>query len=101
MAATHCPLCHGVGLGSGGTAPDLRKSQVPLSREAITAVLHDGALVPMGMPKFDELTPEQIEGLQHFIRQKAREAIASHAQASPAAAPVQTGAPAGAGTQPK
>ena len=88
-------------MGSGGTAPDLRKSQVPLSREAITAVLHGGALVPMGMPKFDEFTPEQIEGLQHFIRQKAREAIASHAQASPAAAPVQTGAPAGAGTQPK
>jgi len=99
VAGTHCPLCHGVGLGSGGTAPDLRKSQVPLSTAAITAVLHDGALVPMGMPKFDELTPEQIEGLRHFIRQKAREAIAAQPQAQES--PAQPGAPAPAGTQTK
>jgi quinohemoprotein ethanol dehydrogenase len=77
VAGTHCGLCHGVGLASGGTAPDLRKSAIPLSKEAITAILHDGVLVPRGMPQFQEFTPEQIEGLQHFIRQKAREAMAA------------------------
>jgi quinohemoprotein ethanol dehydrogenase len=85
LAITHCALCHGVGLASGGTAPDLRKSQVPMSTEAITAVLHDGSLVPLGMPKFDEFTPEQIEALRHFIRQKARDAIAAQAKAQAAA----------------
>jgi quinohemoprotein ethanol dehydrogenase len=73
----HCRLCHGAGLVSGGTAPDLRRSPIPLSNAAITAVLHDGALVPRGMPQFAEVTPLEIEGLQHYIRQKAREALAT------------------------
>jgi quinohemoprotein ethanol dehydrogenase len=75
--AGQCRLCHGANAASGGTAPDLRKSAIPLSNEAITAVVHDGALVPRGMPSFDEFTPQQIEGLQHYIRQKAREAMAA------------------------
>ncbi|MFO1427774.1 MAG: PQQ-dependent dehydrogenase, methanol/ethanol family [Steroidobacteraceae bacterium] len=77
VAATHCPLCHGVGLASGGTAPDLRKSPIALSLELLTGVLHDGTLVPRGMPQFAEFTPQQIEGLQHWIRQRAREGLAA------------------------
>jgi quinohemoprotein ethanol dehydrogenase len=76
-AGMHCGLCHGVGLASGGTAPDLRKSPIPLSLPALASVLHDGVLVPAGMPQFAEFSPEQIEGLQHFIRQKARDAMAA------------------------
>ena len=45
--------------------------------QGLTAVLHDGALVPRGMPRFGELTPAEIEGLQHYIRQRAREALAA------------------------
>jgi quinohemoprotein ethanol dehydrogenase len=78
VAGTHCALCHGVGLASGGTAPDLRKSPIPLSLDALTSVVHNGSLVPLGMPKFDEFTPQQLEGLQHFIRMKARDALAAH-----------------------
>lgn len=76
-AGLHCGLCHGVGLVSGGTAPDLRKSPIPLSLDALRSVLHDGALVPAGMPQFGEFTPEEIEGIQHFIRQRAREGLAA------------------------
>ena len=76
-AGLHCGLCHGVGLVSGGTAPDLRKSPIPLSLDALRSVLHDGALVPAGMPQFGEFTPEEIEGIQHFIRQRARDGIAA------------------------
>jgi quinohemoprotein ethanol dehydrogenase len=45
-----------------------------LSIEALTAVLHGGALVVQGMPRFEELTPEQIDGVRHYIRQRARDA---------------------------
>jgi quinohemoprotein ethanol dehydrogenase len=70
----HCALCHGNGLEAAGTAPDLRTSSIPLSIEALTAVLHGGALVVQGMPRFEELTPEQIDGVRHYIRQRARDA---------------------------
>jgi quinohemoprotein ethanol dehydrogenase len=79
---SHCVLCHGGNLVSGGTAPDLRKSPVPLSLDALKAVLHDGVLQVNGMPRFEEFTLEQVEGLQHWIRLRARESIA--AQNAPA-----------------
>jgi quinohemoprotein ethanol dehydrogenase len=71
--ASSCSLCHGVGFASGGTAPDLRKSAIPLSADAFASVLHDGLLLARGMPRFEEFTPEQLEGLRHFIRQRERE----------------------------
>ncbi len=79
----HCFLCHGYNLVSGGAAPDLRKSAVPLSKEALTSVVHDGVLQVNGMPAFAYLVPEQIEGIQHYVRLRARESIA--AQAAPPA----------------
>jgi quinohemoprotein ethanol dehydrogenase len=72
VAGAHCTGCHGGGFKSGGTAPDLRKSTVPLSSAAITAVLREGVLVAHGMPRFEEFTPAQIEGLQHYIREQER-----------------------------
>jgi quinohemoprotein ethanol dehydrogenase len=74
---SHCFLCHGYNLVSGGAAPDLRKSAVPLSKDALAAVVHDGVLQVNGMPAFDYLTPEQIEGIQHYVRLRARESIAA------------------------
>lgn len=77
VVSGHCTICHGGGLEAGGAAPDLRVSAMPLSLQALTAVLHDGALVVNGMPRFEELRPEEIEGVQHFIRQRARESAAA------------------------
>jgi len=73
--ARHCTFCHGFGAVSGGAGPDLRKSEVPLDFETINAVVHEGALKPQGMPQFREFTREQVEDLQHFIRDRARAAI--------------------------
>jgi quinohemoprotein ethanol dehydrogenase len=79
-----CVLCHGMGVVSGGAAPDLRASPVPLSAEAFNHIVHDGALVARGMPRFAELSDEQLDSIRHFLRQQARDALA--AQATPPAA---------------
>ena len=52
--AQHCILCHGPEAQSGGTAPDLRKSSVPLTQAAFTTVVKQGALLVNGMPRFEE-----------------------------------------------
>jgi quinohemoprotein ethanol dehydrogenase len=72
-----CILCHGFGVVAGGIAPDLRASPVPLSVEAFNHILRDGSLVARGMPRYPELSDEQLDGLRHFLRQKAREALAA------------------------
>jgi quinohemoprotein ethanol dehydrogenase len=74
---SRCVLCHGMGVVSGGISPDLRASPVPLSAEAFNHIVRDGSLVARGMPKFPELTDAQLDGLRHFLRQKAREALAA------------------------
>jgi quinohemoprotein ethanol dehydrogenase len=71
---SRCTLCHGMGVVSGGIAPDLRASPVLLSAEAFTHVVRDGPLAPRGMPPFPELTDAQLEALRHFVRQEARHA---------------------------
>jgi quinohemoprotein ethanol dehydrogenase len=73
---TNCAFCHGVYAVSGGAAPDLRASQIPADPKAFAAVVRGGALVPNSMPRFDELTPDEVEALRHFIRQQAEAASA-------------------------
>ena len=68
-----CVICHGGGMISGGAAPDLRKSAVPLDVDAFRAVVHDGALMSQGMGKFGHLSDADLEGLRNYIRQRARE----------------------------
>ncbi|MCB2078260.1 MAG: PQQ-binding-like beta-propeller repeat protein, partial [Novosphingobium sp.] len=70
---TSCVICHGGGMIAGGAAPDLRMSPVPLDPDAFRSIVHDGALMGQGMGKFDVLTDEELEGLRHYIRQRARE----------------------------
>ena len=73
----HCWLCHGVNLNSGGTAPDLRKSRMALMLNALTQVLHNGSLIDGGMPAYQEFSAEEIEGLQQYFVQRARESAAA------------------------
>jgi quinohemoprotein ethanol dehydrogenase len=63
--------CHGSGAVSGGYAPDLRASPIPLSLEAFKAVVVGGAKVPNGMPKFADLRDEDLKAIQNFLRQQA------------------------------
>jgi quinohemoprotein ethanol dehydrogenase len=67
-----CELCHGDGLDAMGLAPDLRESAVAFDRTAFSALLKSGALVNHNMPKFDDLSDEQIEDLYQYIRAGAR-----------------------------
>jgi quinohemoprotein ethanol dehydrogenase len=67
-----CVSCHGISVVSGTHAPDLRRSSVPLSREAFVAVVRDGAIVAGGMPRFKELTAKDCDDLRQYIRTEAR-----------------------------
>ncbi|HMM76950.1 MAG TPA: PQQ-dependent dehydrogenase, methanol/ethanol family [Gammaproteobacteria bacterium] len=73
--AKHCVLCHGAGAISGGYAPDLRASSIPLYEDAFADVL-GGSRRLAGMPRFTELTAADRKALQHYIRREARAAAA-------------------------
>ena len=81
-----CVICHGAGMIAGGAAPDLRKSQIPLDGDAFYQVVHEGALMPRGMGRFDNLTTAELDGLRHYIRQRARETTPA-TRANPVATP--------------
>ena len=69
---TRCVLCHGAGVVSGGYAPDLRASTIPLYDKALHDVVVNGSRASAGMPRFKELSDADLKALQHYIRQEAR-----------------------------
>lgn len=82
---------------SGGGAPDLRASAVPVNAQSFATVVR-GGLETRGMPKYAELTDHDLEVLRHFIRQRARlvtrpDGVAPPAPEVPAVAPAAPAAP--------
>jgi len=75
LYARRCSACHGLTGVAGGFAPDLRASPVGLTADAFDRVVRLGALELNGMPKFDELTAQQVEALRHYLRKRARSDI--------------------------
>ncbi|HKY93603.1 MAG TPA: PQQ-dependent dehydrogenase, methanol/ethanol family [Nevskiaceae bacterium] len=69
----HCAMCHGSGAVSGGYAPDLRASPIPLALAALKAVVVDGAKRANGMPNWKEMPESELEAIQHYIRRQANE----------------------------
>jgi PQQ-dependent dehydrogenase (methanol/ethanol family) len=69
-----CSFCHGEDLriSGQGRIPDLR-TVTEAQLDAMPAVLRTGALVPLGMPKFPNLTDANITALQAFIESRAWE----------------------------
>ncbi len=49
----------------------MRTSGAILSQEAIDAIVHDGMLVPSGMPRFEELNPEDRAHIRQYLRTRA------------------------------
>lgn len=84
-----CAVCHGGGAIAGGTAPDLRTSQVILSQDALSSIVHDGALVPNGMPQFQEFSPQELEAIRQYLRTRSADLRAGKSGTG--------GAPSGAG----
>jgi quinohemoprotein ethanol dehydrogenase len=70
---TRCALCHGFNMVAGGNAPDLRDSAAPLDAQAFASIARDGALLPLGMPRFDDMTEAEREDLRQYIRTRRRE----------------------------
>src|SRR5581483_10788807 len=66
----HCITCHGWQAIAGGQAPDLRGSPVPLSPQALDSIVRGGALVQNGMPKFGELSDQEMIALRQYIRSR-------------------------------
>lgn len=71
--AQRCAICHGANALSGGAAPSLLRSQIPLNFDAFKSVLNDGLLVDRGMPRFEELSKTEIEALQNYFRKRVEE----------------------------
>jgi len=68
-----CSGCHGKDAeSSGAPGPDLRESGIALDRAALWTVLHDGALLARGMPRYPQFTEEQAGQIHQFIRDRAR-----------------------------
>ena len=86
--ADRCATCHGAGALSGGAAPDLLRSGVPLDRDGFAEFVRNSPLVSRGMPAFGEVSKRELAGIAHYLRQRARDV--SSAQ-KPAATPVEKG----------
>jgi quinohemoprotein ethanol dehydrogenase len=72
----YCAGCHGIEMRNiASFARDLRESTVALSWAGFRSVVHDGALSPLGMPKFEDLSEEELREVFMYIRQQAREAV--------------------------
>jgi len=67
----NCVTCHGGGAVSGGYAPDLRASPLPLFLDGFREVTVQGVRGKAGMPAFHELTDSDLVALQHYIRRQA------------------------------
>ncbi|MBH1998761.1 MAG: PQQ-dependent dehydrogenase, methanol/ethanol family [Sphingomonadaceae bacterium] len=78
--ARHCAVCHGVDVIAAGNAPDLRASPVPLDPATFATVVRDGALVPNGMPRFEEFDDAELAGLRQYIRRNNADWVARHGQ---------------------
>lgn len=72
-----CAVCHGVYFQNiGAFARDLRESTLALRWESFRAVVHDGALMPLGMAKYDDISDSDLEDIYWYVRQSARNATA-------------------------
>jgi quinohemoprotein ethanol dehydrogenase len=79
----NCMLCHGFELQPYSSIhPDLRESYMALSWDAFKAVLHDGVRISAGMPKFENLSEQELRSLHLYIRQRARDALPPNANPS-------------------
>ncbi len=68
---SHCAVCHGVGAIGSGALPDLRY-QSPGLTEAFVAIVRDGVLVPLGMPKYGDLFGDKdIAAIKAYIDHRA------------------------------
>ena len=77
LFTANCALCHGLdAVSAGAPAPDLRESSLALSRQGLWQVLHEGALLRRGMPRFEDFDETQVGQIHSYIRATARKSLA-------------------------
>lgn len=80
LFAVNCGGCHGLkAISAGAPAPDLRESSIAMNSTSFRSVVHDGALLQQGMPRFEQLDATQLKQIQAYIRLQAREALQASA----------------------
>jgi quinohemoprotein ethanol dehydrogenase len=62
-------------VSAGGPAPDLRESPIALHWESFLTVVRDGALVNKLMPRFQELSDDQLREIYMYIRSGSRQVL--------------------------
>jgi quinohemoprotein ethanol dehydrogenase len=62
-------------VSAGAPAPDLRESHLAVSREGLWRVLHEGALLQRGMPRFEDFDEAQVGQIHSYVRAAARKAL--------------------------
>ena len=76
-----CAMCHGRDLVSAGApAPDLRESQIALNPDSFWTIVHEGASLQRGMPRFEMFGKAQMNQLYVYIRSRARVALENRAK---------------------
>jgi quinohemoprotein ethanol dehydrogenase len=71
LYGNHCFFCHGAGAIAGGAAPDLRTSPAIGDQKQFRAIVAGGALLTAGMPRFQELTDEDLKHLRDYLMQRS------------------------------
>jgi quinohemoprotein ethanol dehydrogenase len=80
----NCAACHGLNvISAGAPAPDLRESRVAVDRNSLWSVVHDGAMLERGMPRFDHLGATQVRQIHAYIISRAREALGKRPDSQP------------------
>jgi len=71
----NCARCHGIEMRNiASFARDLRESAVASTWDGFKSVVQGGTFFPLGMPKFEDLSEQDLRALHMYIRQSAREA---------------------------
>ena len=72
-----CSGCHGGNGVSGGMAPDLRASPIPIDPVAFKLVVKQGIKLDEGMPNYEKFTDEDLLNIRHYIRYLADYSIST------------------------
>jgi len=66
-----CAHCHGIGAVAAGNAPDLRASSITSDASTFEQIVRGGALQSQGMPRFEEMDEQTLEGIRNYVRAQA------------------------------
>jgi len=69
----NCSVCHTPG-GANANYPDLRESAMAHDFPTLRTIVREGALAPLGMPQFDELTDDQVRDVYNAVLWYSRQA---------------------------